>query len=100
MGLDYYAILDVTRNANNNEIAQAYRKLAIRLHPDKIQKGKESKNLSLGKSMKIIKKLEGSCFRARLNKQNVLTNPSLIRPKPCPRRYLSSRRQRSISTYS
>lgn len=45
MGLDYYAILDVTRNANNNEIAQAYRKLAIRLHPNKIQKGKESKNL-------------------------------------------------------
>lgn len=45
MGLDYYAILNITRNSNNDEIAQAYRKLAIRLHPDKISKSKESKNV-------------------------------------------------------
>jgi len=40
MGVDYYAILNITRNATNDEIAQAYRKLAIRLHPDKITKSK------------------------------------------------------------
>merc|ERR1712072_371868 len=41
MGVDYYAILNVNRNANNDDIAQAYRKLAIRLHPDKIAKSRE-----------------------------------------------------------
>merc|ERR1711881_527607 len=39
--MGYYAILNVNRNANNDEIAQAYRKLAIRLHPDKIAKSRE-----------------------------------------------------------
>jgi hypothetical protein len=33
MGLDYYAILDVTRAANRIDVILAYRKLAIRAHP-------------------------------------------------------------------
>merc|ERR1712066_135872 len=41
MGVDYYAILNINRDAGNDDISQAYRKLAIRLHPDKIQKAKE-----------------------------------------------------------
>lgn len=41
MGVDYYAILNVNRSASNDEIAQAYRKLAIRLHPDKIAKARD-----------------------------------------------------------
>jgi len=41
MGVDYYAILDINNSASNDEIAQAYRKLAIRLHPDKIAKARE-----------------------------------------------------------
>lgn len=45
MGLDYYAILNVNRSANNDDIAQAYRKLAIRLHPDKISQSKQNVNL-------------------------------------------------------
>lgn len=32
---DYYEILSVSRNANENEIRQAYRKLAMRYHPDR-----------------------------------------------------------------
>src|SRR5436190_11023672 len=34
MARDYYAILDVPRNATQDQIKKAYRKLARELHPD------------------------------------------------------------------
>lgn len=35
MGLDYYKILNISKNATRNEIKKVYRELALRYHPDK-----------------------------------------------------------------
>ncbi len=42
MELDYYEILEITRDADGDSVKKAYRKLAMRYHPDQNQGDKEA----------------------------------------------------------
>ena len=55
MGLDYYAILDVPKSSTNDQIHAAYRRLALKLHPDKNKDGIKQEGNFFSKIFKKLK---------------------------------------------
>ncbi|XP_076334587.1 dnaJ homolog subfamily B member 9-like [Tachypleus tridentatus] len=54
-GKDYYEILGVTRKATNKEIKRAFRKLAVKYHPDKNrEKGVEEKFREIAEAYEML----------------------------------------------
>jgi len=55
MGKDYYRILGVARGASDDEIKKAYRKLAMKYHPDKnSSSGAEEKFKEIGEAYDVL----------------------------------------------
>lgn len=55
MGKDYYKILNVAKGASDDDLKKAYRKLALKYHPDKNKaKGAEEKFKEIAESYEVL----------------------------------------------
>lgn len=55
MGKDYYAILGVGKNATEDDLKKAYRKMALKYHPDKNKDpGAEEKFKEIAEAYEIL----------------------------------------------
>merc|ERR1712029_1336600 len=59
MGKDYYQVLGLKRNATSSEVRKAYKKLALKFHPDKNNNTKaEEKFKEIGYAYKILSAMQ------------------------------------------
>lgn len=55
MGKDYYKVLAITKGATDEEIKKAYRKMALRYHPDKNKSiGAEEKFKEVAEAYEVL----------------------------------------------
>lgn len=54
MSKDYYEILGVEKNASNDEIKKAYRRLALKYHPDKGENGDAEKFKEINEAYQVL----------------------------------------------
>lgn len=84
MGKDYYKVLGIPRGASEDEIKKAYRKQALRYHPDKNKSpGAEDKFKEIAEAYDVLsdakKKDIYDCFGEEGNKQFSSRLSSLVR---------------------
>ncbi|XP_023246143.1 dnaJ homolog subfamily B member 6 [Copidosoma floridanum] len=68
--VDYYNVLEVTRTATNGEIKKAYRKLALKWHPDKNPDNLEESNQRFKEISEAYEVLIDDAKRRRYDQRN------------------------------
>ena len=51
---DYYEVLGISKNASEDEVKKAFRKLAVKYHPDK-EGGSEEKFKEINEAYEVLK---------------------------------------------
>mmetsp|Transcript_20665 Transcript_20665/g.57376 ORF Transcript_20665/g.57376 Transcript_20665/m.57376 type:complete len:96 (-) Transcript_20665:711-998(-) len=71
---DYYELLNVQRGANDDQIKRAYRKLALKYHPDKVKGSAEEKEAA-AKQAASIPTAQQIAFGSKSNQVAALPAP-------------------------
>ena len=88
MGKEYYQVLGLTRDADQKEIKQAYRKLALKFHPDKNSaEDSEERFKEIGEAYEV---LSDESKKAAYDLSLVSERSSSWRPEPGPGNFSSS----------
>lgn len=72
MGVDYYKVLQVERNAKDDDLKKAYRKLAMKWHPDKNpnnKKAAEAKFKQISEAYDVISLCFSQNFQTEIYRQ-------------------------------
>lgn len=72
MGVDYYKVLQVERNAKDDDLKKAYRKLAMKWHPDKNpnnKKAAEAKFKQISEAYDVISLVFSPKFQTEIYRQ-------------------------------
>ena len=78
MGFNYYEILGIEKNATNQEIKKAYKKIVIKCHPDKNIDNKEKAEKIFKKVTEAYSILSDSDKRKRYDLYGTTENSSQI----------------------
>lgn len=70
---DYYQILNVNRNASDEEIKKAYRKLALKWHPDKNEDKQKASEMfkKIGEAYECLSKRDKRDIYDRYGKEGL-----------------------------
>ncbi|RWW87776.1 hypothetical protein BHE74_00003376 [Ensete ventricosum] len=81
MGVDYYNILKVNRNATDDDLRKSYRRLAMRWHPDK---NPSNKNEAEAKFKQMSEAYEASLFNSSYRSYAEGAGPSGSQTRKAP----------------
>ena len=77
MGNDYYQVLGVSRGASDEEIKKAYRKLALKFHPDKnLTAGAEERFKSIGEAYDVLSDSKKKQIYDKFGEEGLVTGSS------------------------
>lgn len=82
---EYYSLLSIDRNASQEEIKKAYRKLAMEFHPDvNLNEDAEKKFKAIGEAYSVLGDIWKRRIYDRVGKMGLSDPYAMVRPaQPC-----------------